>query len=248
MRRTTLLATALLAGPVLIGAAAPAVAATSAEPTSAVVRGVVKDSAGRPAANVTVVPRSPDFGSTIAVRTDSRGRYSATVPFSKIPEPQDVVLCAAGDTATRNYPKLLASSQDLAFNSTCTSPSIDLLSAPTHTVDITVHRRSVLSGTVKDAKGKPVVGAKVVGCPWATNPRIVVDRGDSTLTDSNGRYSLSMPAGGAALTVTKAGYVKQNYAGIECYSPGEEPPLFLQLEKNLAGVDVVLQKRVAPAA
>ena len=243
MRRTVLLAAALLAAPVL-GAAAPAVAATSVEPTSAIVRGVVADPAGRPLANITVVPRSPDFGSKMAVRTDARGRYTMTVPFSKVSEPDSVILCAAGDTGPRNYPKLQASSQDLAFNSTCSTPAINLLSAPTHTVDLTLHRRSVLSGYVKDAAGKPVVGATVVGCPWALNPRDVVDRGDSTMTDSNGRYSLSMPAGGAALSVTKTGYVKQWYKGIECYDPAaEKQPLFLELGKNLGGIDVTLRKR-----
>ena len=57
-----------------------------------------------------------------------------------------------------------------------------------------------VKGTVKDAKGEPVIGASV----------IVSGTTNGTLTDMNGDYSLSGVAKGASLTVSFVGYVTRN--------------------------------------
>lgn len=245
MRRLPLFSTALLAGALLTGTAAPVLAAPSVEPTSAVVKGVVRNSAGTPVPNVTVVPRFESFAGKIATRTDSQGRYAVRVSFAKDSDFRQVNVCAAGETARNVTPTVSPTATDLRYNTHCTLEQVDLPSAPTHTVDLTIYRRSVLSGSVKDAKGAPVAGARVVGCP---TPRGGMggtpDRGDVTMTNENGRYTLSMPAGGTALSVSKTGYRTFLWDGVACGGPfTSDPPLVLKLEKNLTGVDVILLKK-----
>lgn len=246
MRRPTppaALLSALLAALVVAGAV-PAVAGTTATP--AVVRGVVTDSAGRPVANVTVVPRLVPFLGGSAVRTDARGRYAFTVS-----DPNgftDLSICAACDQALRVNPKVSPTPQDLLYNSVC-SAVVDV-DTP-QTVDLTVLRRSAVRGTVTTAEGRPVANAKVVGCPWNDRPNDSdpPDRGDTTLTDARGRYTLSMPAGGAALTVSRSGYLTTRYDDVVCSDPDASPPITVTAEKAVTGIDVTLQRvggRTAP--
>lgn len=243
MRRTVLISSTLLLAPLVAATATPS---SAAERTSTIVRGVVTDSAGNGVPNITVAPREVPAIGHEAVRTDANGRYSVRVRLTEDTIP-DVNVCAAGETAGNVTPKLRPTPADLAHNTHCTQEYIDLPSAATHTVDLTIYRRSTLSGTITDVKGKPIAGARVVGCPWYYGAlgSDLPDRGDFTVTDSRGRYSLSLPAGGNGLTVTRSGYYDVLYDGIGCDSLMQDPPLFLKLEKTLRGIDVKLTRKPA---
>lgn len=245
MRRpTALVAVACVTS--LAGSLAVATPAFAAD-TTAVVRGVVTDSAGKPVPGVSVVAREVPFDGRAATLTDSAGRYELQVTT-----PEDfsfVNVCAGGDQALRVAGTQRPTSTDLVYNSYCTPYYLDLASAPHHVVDLTVYRRGTLRGTVTDPAGAPVAGAKVVGCVQFNGGLggDVPDPGDTTTTAADGTYALSMPAGRVGVTVTRTGYKKSVYAGTTCGNPRYDPlpPTVMPKEQDLDGIDVELTPQKA---
>lgn len=235
------LATALSVA--LVAGASPSVAGGTDDTPSATVRGVVTDAAGKPVANITVVARQVPFPAAVAVRTDARGRYA----FTLTNQPAgftDYNICAAGNQARIVSPPVSMTAADLLYNRRCSAP-VDIEAAPSYTVNLRLTRRSVVSGVVTDTQGDPVMGALVVGCPWdhSADGSDTPDVGDTTLTDSRGRYRLSMPSGDAAVSATKEGYTRALYKGVRCNAPGATPPLDVKPATPIRDVDLLMQRR-----
>lgn len=249
MRRPHLLVATLAAtlSAVLVAGATPAVAAGTADTPTAKVRGVVTDAAGKPVANVTVAARLVPFPGAVAVRTDSRGRYSFTVTD----QPSGFTeynICAAGNTARQIFPEILPTAQDQQFDRVC-SDTIDIEAAASYTVDLTVARRATVSGVVTDDQGVPMANVQVVGCPWEPPSGEMVDGpdvGDKTLTDSRGRYTLSMPSGKASVSASKEGYRTVYYQRVRCNDPEAEAPLVIQSATAVKNIDLKIRLKANP--
>lgn len=129
-----------------------------------------------------------------------------SVTFSEEMDPSSVDLFVGGviGTVSWNGNTLTfdpASALEAGASYTVTVSGKDLAGNPvSESWTFTVTNLATLSGQVLDADGDPVAGATVT-----------LDGGQSTVTDTRGRFSFDLPAGRYNLTVAMGGYQNAHY-------------------------------------
>jgi hypothetical protein len=159
--------------------------------------GVVRRSGGTPAASAKVRiddgPRS--------TRTDAEGRFE----FGAIPIAAGVtLLVSSADAATTRRTVPLAKPQPASRDD-----SVTMEAAPHVSVEIVLRPATERSGTVKDAAGKPVAGARVetVGEIVGADGDDAFFEGRNAETDAQGRFVLSgLPPGAIRVHVRAEGF------------------------------------------
>jgi outer membrane receptor protein involved in Fe transport len=182
---------------------------------AATVSGVVTDAAGSPLAGVTVSIASAG----ISVVTDSEGRYLLTLPGAG-----DFIVTTSrdGGDATERTISVAAGQALLVDLALDAQPAAAPAPEPTPTV---------LSGTVLDEQGVPVLAATVLL------------RGSSAaaISDDQGRFELVVPDGGTyTLETVLAGYISEETAVTVARGARADAAITLRIEPDLLNLGEVV--------
>lgn len=201
--------------------------AVTVYPTQVTASGRVVDDDGLPVADAVVTLKPQTGTGTLGTRTDADGRW-------KIENANPLATYQIEASAPGFFPN--------------TAAGVVLDPTGVTTRDFTLHSQSAtLSGLVGDSFGKPVAGATVSA--WSPT----VER--TALTDADGRYSLTVPAGDAyLLTATMAGAasgLEEDGTGVPVLvpSPGQRLENTLTLRAaagSIAGTAVYESGDLAP--